>query len=93
MRDFSEVVGTRENDLLMLNALADVRNKVETLLSDHEETISTVWAVDMTGIPINLIDLLSEFILSEKKIATSFRIFGSQSELTEHTTPEHNRKD
>ncbi|MEC7789123.1 MAG: hypothetical protein VYB76_06710 [Chloroflexota bacterium] len=92
MRDFSEVVGTRENDLSVLNTLADIRNKVETLLSDHEETISTVWAVDMTGIPINLFDLLGEFILSEKKIATSFKIFNSQSELTQHTTSEHNRK-
>ena len=92
MRDFSEVVGTRENDLSVLNTLADIRNKVETLLSDHEETISTVWAVGMTGIPINLFDLLGEFILSEKKIATSFKIFNSQSELTQHTTSEHNRK-
>ena len=92
MRDFSEVVGTRENDLSVLNTLADIRNKVETLLSDHEETISTVWAVGMTGIPINLFDLLGEFILSEKKIATSFEIFNSQSELTQHTTSEHNRK-
>ncbi len=92
MRDFSEVAGTRENDLSVLNTLADIRNKVETLLSDHEETISTVWAVGMTGIPINLFDLLGEFILSEKKIATSFKIFNSQSELTQHTTSEHNRK-
>ena len=92
MRDFSEVVGTRENDLLVLNTLVDIRNKVETLLSDHEETISTVWAVGTTGIPINLFDLLGEFILNEKKIATSFRIFNSQSELTQHTTSEHNGK-
>tara|TARA_Y100001934_G_C12021807_1_gene617159 strand:- start:223 stop:726 length:504 start_codon:yes stop_codon:yes gene_type:complete len=92
MRDFSKVVGTRENDLLVLNTLVDIRNKLETLLSDHEETISTVWAVDTTGIPINLIDLLGEFILGEKKIATSFKIFGSQSELTEHTPSAHNRK-
>ena len=92
MRDFSEVVGTRENDLSVLNTLVDIRNKVEILLSDHEETISTVWAVGTTGIPINLFDLLGEFILNEKKIATSFRIFNSQSELTQHTTSEHNGK-
>ena len=92
MRDFSEVVGARENDLLVLNTLVDIRNKVETLLSDHQETISTVWAVDTTGIPINLIDLLGEFILSEKEVATSFKIFGSQSEPTEQITPEHNRE-
>ena len=92
IRDFSEVVGTRENDLSVLNTLVDIRNKVEILLSDHEETISTVWAVGTTGIPINLFDLLGEFILSEKKIATSFKIFNSQSELTQHTTSEHNRK-
>ena len=92
IRDFSEVVGTRENDLSVLNTLVDIRNKVEILLSDHEETISTVWAVGTTGIPINLFDLLGEFILNEKKIATSFRIFNSQSELTQHTTSEHNGK-
>ena len=92
IRNFSEVVGTRENDLSVLNTLVDIRNKVEILLSDHEETISTVWAVGTTGIPINLFDLLGEFILNEKKIATSFRIFNSQSELTQHTTSEHNGK-
>ena len=92
IRNFSEVVGTRENDLSVLNTLVDIRNKVEILLSDHEETISTVWAVGTTGIPINLFDLLGEFILNEKKIATSFKIFNSQSELTQHTTSEHNRK-
>ena len=92
IRNFSEVVGTRENDLSVLNTLVDIRNKVEILLSDHEETISTVWAVGTTGIPINLFDLLGEFILNEKKIATSFKIFNSQSELTQHTTSEHNGK-
>ena len=92
IRDFSEVVGTRENDLSVLNTLVDIRNKVEILLSDHEETISTVWAVGTTGIPINLFDLLGEFILNEKKIATSFKIFNSQSELTQHTTSEHHGK-
>jgi len=92
IRNFSEVVGTRENDLSVLNTLVDIRNKVEILLSDHEETISTVWAVDTTGIPINLFDLLGEFILNEKKIAKSFRIFNSQSERTQHTTSEHNGK-
>ena len=92
IRDFSEVVGTRENDLSVLNTLVDIRSKVEILLSDHEETISNVWAVGTTGIQVNLFDLLGEFILNEKKIATSFKIFNSQSELTQHTTSEHNGK-
>ena len=92
IRDFSEVVGTRENDLSVLNTLVDIRSKVEILLSDHEETISNVWAVGTTGIPVNLFDLLGEFILNEKKIATSFKIFNSQSELTQHNTSEHNGK-
>ncbi len=93
MRDFGGVVGKREDDLLVQNTLTDVRNKVETLLTDHRETASTVWAVDTTGIPINLIDLLSEFILCEKKIAKGFIRSGPQSELSEHTTSERNRKD
>ncbi len=93
MRDFAEVVGKREDDLLLQNMLTDVRNEVETLLSAHRETVSTVWAVDTTGIPINLIDLLNEFVSYEKRIAKNFMILGSKGELAQHATSEHSRKD